>query len=111
MVMEARRNALTIGNIRATFRCTGIAPFNHHNVLNNPDPPNPTPLHQTHHNLRPLSTSDSPTSQISQPEQELKGATSVKQAPELGIQLGSLAKSASAQSALHAQQFQHELKK
>ena len=111
MVREARRNALTKSNIRAVFRCTGIAPFNRRRVLNNSDLQNPTPLHQTHHNLRPLSTSDSPASQISQLEQELKGATSVEQARELQIQLASLAKTSSAQSALHAKQFQDELKK
>ena len=111
MIIEARWNALRISNIRAAFRCTGIAPFNRRRVLNNPDLQNLTPLHQTHHNLHPLSTSDSPTSQISQLEPELEGATSVQQARELGIELASLAKTASAQSALHGKRFQDELKK
>lgn len=37
MLMEARRKALTHSNIKAAFRCTGIAPFNRRRILTNPD--------------------------------------------------------------------------
>jgi len=111
MVLEARRKTLTLSNIKAAFRYTGIAPLNQCRVLTNPDLQNPTPTHQTHHNLRPLSTSNTPTSKIYQLEMELKEANSIERARELGNELASLAKSASAQSAVDEKQLIDELKK
>ncbi|KAG0125313.1 hypothetical protein HOY82DRAFT_464745, partial [Tuber indicum] len=72
MLMDARRKALTNSNIKAAFRCTGVVPFNRRRVLSNPDLQNPTPLHQTHHNLRPLATNDCTASRITQLEEDLR---------------------------------------
>ncbi|KAG0124353.1 hypothetical protein HOY82DRAFT_617850 [Tuber indicum] len=111
MLMDARRKALTNSNIKVAFGCTGIALFNRRQVLSDHDLQNPTPLHQTHHNLRPLATNDCTASRITQLEDDLGQVDSVRRARELGQELASLARSASAQVLVHEKRFTDELKK
>ena len=111
MVMDARRKALTSLNIKAAFRCTGIAPFNRRRVLMNPDLQNPTPSHQTHQNLRPQASNDSPMSQIQNLEEEMKVVDSLELAKQIASELSSIAKTASAQCSVTEKQYNDELKK
>jgi len=111
IAMEACQKALTDSNIKVAFQCTSIALFNQHCVLTNPDLQKPTLTYQTHHNLRPLSISNTPTSKICQLEKQLKEVNSIEQARELGNELAFLAKGASAESAVHEKQLLDMLKK
>ena len=111
MVMDARRKSLTSLNIKAAFRCTGIAPFSRCRVLMNPDLQNPTPSYQTHHNLRPQASKHSPMSQIQSLEDEMKEVDSLERARQIVSELSSIAKTTSAQCSVSDKQYNDELQK